>query len=767
MTIVKNLTAITYHPFKAIDEDVRSLVEQAAETLRKALNLKSYLINRPLKMLEVYCDLTGQLITMETLRTPEIQCILEDFTVAMAGKSLTDIAEKERLKFCRLLYQCLITARDTQPDLHPLEWDFTQFEADAAICASILEAANDFQIWYWNGWSIHRPDYSSAHLRLAQLVTPYGQDFVQDIFTELEKQYRNRPDLFRIEWNHMFDYMGENAHRWPASTFKTEAGIKQFMQAFGKAHFEYCEAADLDAETHIKNYNRFLNNLEVNLCKTDVWAKLSSPIKRPPPATKHPSQTKIKKTEDGLLVQEKLLTSIPLHVTDVEAVEILFFHIKHDVSIVRRWATSQAEDLKARYTRRVSLAKEGNKIIEHGKKTYRKYSLADICATLESMDNSVPLSFLCKVYTYITGEECSAKQLAHTFGFPVAGSLFPFQCLLVLEHPEITTEFLRSFELYDEHDSLSGFHEAARQLIGYKSRKQPDTREQVIDLNDISFSVVKDLIDITSIGRRKLRSERNDTYRYLFLTSGQSCTSFRLGKTTAWKKSSFNNDSGLRDRLLEQFRPHCDLTDAELLGFFKRIRLTTVRASRAVEIFIQSKSSEEMSKALGHENYYADLLSHYLPDALLAFIKARWIRVFQKAMVCEAMKDSTYLFRVTQFNTMDELDSFLEKHRIQEIPPEASDPERKAQRQEVERTEAILSIGVPFLASLLSLEAAVKASTDRIRVCGKAEFWASIAETVRTEIISGTKGVLKNYLKAALELVDAKKMEGLIYVSGR
>ena len=75
----------------------------------------------------------------------------------------------------------------------------------------------------------------------------------------------------------------------------------------------------------------------------------------------------------------------------------------------------------------------------------------------------------------------------------------------------------------------------------------------------------------------------------------------------------------------------------------------------------------------------------------------------------------------------------------------------------------MLSIGVPFLASLLSLEAAVKASTDRARVCGKAEYWASFAEKIKTEIKTGTKRALKKHLATALEMVDAKKMEALIY----
>ncbi|GLR38434.1 hypothetical protein ACU5P1_17665 [Pseudomonas plecoglossicida] len=48
-------------------------------------------------------------------------------------------------------------------------------------------------------------------------------------------------------------------------------------------------------------------------------------------------------------------------------------------------------------------------------------------------------------------------------------------------------------------------------------------------------------------------------------------------------------------------------------------------------------------------------------------------------------------------------------------------------------------------------------------MCGKAEYWASFAEKIKTEITTGRKAPLKKYLATALEMVDAKKMEALIY----
>jgi hypothetical protein len=764
MTIVKNTQAITYHPLARIDQEVADLIIQSAEAHRKSENLRNNTIRPQIQLLEAFCDITEQRITMETLKSPAIEAILRSFTSAMAGNELIELPHKEAVKFSRRIYQTLATARIARPDLHDFSWDIALFKPDAAVCAQV-KSADGHKKWYWAGWSVHRLNFYSTHLRLAQLVVPYGRAFVEDMFTQIEKYYRGRTGGPLSEWSNMFDYLKEHHNQWPISTFKTEAGLKRFMHAFTRHHFMRAKDAGNDGKSRIKAWNRFINAIETSLCKTGVWASLTSPIRRPPPATKHGSETRVREKEDGLLVQEKLLTTIPLHVTDAEAIDVLFFHIKNDLATVRNWAIQQVAELKSRHARRVSLAQEGTPItVYQGRGVSKQYTLSDICATLEDIDSKVPQAFLCKIHNRITDGDCNAAQLADAFGFPLKGSLYPFQCLLVLEHPEITPDFLSGFELYNQSGQLSGFDEEKRLLIGYKDRKQSDVREQTIELNDTSFSIVKDIIKITALGRRKLKSQGNDVWRHLFISAYKGASTFRADSRPLWNNSKFANNRNLRRQLISQFTPHRDLPENDLVNFIQRVQLGRIRASAAVAVFINSKSTEVMSKALGHQNYYPGLLSHYLPEALLAFIKARWIRIFQKAMVCEAMKDSPHLLRVTQFKSMDELDAFLDNHRIKEIPTEASDPERKEQRKPIETSEAVLSIGVPFLASLLSLEAAVTTSTNRARVCGKAEYWASFAGKIKTEISSGYNRVLKKHLDAALKLVDSKKMEALIYV---
>ena len=769
MTIIKNLFAIRNHPFNAIDAEVADIIIEGHEMVCSSAKKPHEGFTTPLhlKLLNAYCDLTDQRITMEELRSPTISKILQGFSNAVAGKELIDLPVDAGRKICRNIHYALGAAGEKQQDFYPVEWDVTQFKSDPATCHAIVSATN-YKRWYWQGWQIKGKGNGSPNIfpRLAQLATPYGRDFVESVDTQLQLYYRNRTNSFSTEWNHMFDYLAIHHSTWPLDKFQNELGVRSFMQRFTRDYFTAAKEANKDGRSQIKCWKKFLNSVQHCLCKTNIWSTLVAPIKQPPSSRKHGSETKTRQHENGMIVQEKLLTSIPLHVTDAEAVEILFFHIKRDLATVRGWATAQYEDLKARYTRRISLAEDGQAILAAlpYSNVYKFCSLADICATFEDTTSTVHHHVLCKIYNYHTGEERGAVELANIFGFPTTGSLFPLQCLLVLEHPEITTEFLRRFELYNDNGQLVGFDEEKRLLIGYKDRKQSEAREQVIELNDYSYGIIKDVINITALPRRTLQTKNDNSYKYLFLTSGMAFKPLQIANMTTWNDSEFKGRRGLRERLIKQFSPHSDLPEGELVDFIKGVRLTTIRASRAVEIFIETKSTEKMSKSLGHEHYYADLLSHYLPDALLAFIKARWIRLFQKALVCEAMQESPYLLRVTQFASMDELDTFLESHRIKDIPSQASDPERKAQIEQAETSEAVLSIGVPFLASLLSLEAAVSASTDRARVCGKAEYWASLAEKITTEILGGRKRELKQYLDAASKLIDPRKMEALIYV---
>lgn len=762
MTIVKSYRAVRYHPLNAIDPEVATFIHDANSAARAANGTKHEEISAPLKMFEAFCDLTGEQITVATLASPAIEEVLRDFAAAMAGDVLVKESAESREIKVRDLYQAWSFLPTLIPGAHRVTWSKSFFAPRSEVC-SRLSAATDDQRWYWGGWPLVGNSKETLYLRLAQLARLRGRDYVERIYDKLERHVRANPSDLWSEWNHLFDYLTRQHACWPEKSFDTEEGVKAFMHNFTLAHFTRAKKIGNDPQSQLKRWSRFIKSVENSLCKTGVWSALTSPIKTPPPSTKHPSESKTKKN-GSLVVQDKMLTTIPLHVSDSEAMELLFFQIKNDLRIVEDWANAQADDLVRRYRKRKALAANGRVIRDITGTVYKNYSLADLCATLDARASDVPIKYLCKVFEHQTGQAITSAELAHEYGYATTGSLFAHQCLLVLEHPVITTEFLRDFKLYNAFGHLTGFDEEARLLTGYKNRKPSDVREQVIELTDSTLERVREIIEITSDSRNHLRGNGNSTYRYLFLTTGTGFSEPKQAKVTIWNDSKFINNSALLPRLINEFRPHCSLSADEIVPFLKKIRLTNIRASKGVEVFIDTKSTEAMSKALGHEHYYPDLLSHYLPEALLAFVKARWIRIFQKSLVCLAMEDSPYLLRATKFHNMDELYVFLEKHRIPEVPSEAADPERKANAPKSGLKEAVLSIGTGFLAALLSLEAAVKASTDRHLVCGRAEYWSSIAEFIKLEIQKGTNRVLKKHLANAENLVDASEMQKLIHV---
>ncbi|WP_324741155.1 hypothetical protein [Pseudomonas veronii] len=761
MTIVRKTNAIRLHPLITIEPGVNSLLERAYERLKTRGEQPASALHIPLRLLDCYCDLTGQSITIEVIQSPLIAQILNGYTSAMAGQELVESTATIKIRFIRTLIILFNEIAFEVPSAYEVQWE-AQFFVPCHKIDTSLRTAPMSKRTYWKGWTIEgKPD---THLRIAQIFNSHGSDFAQFIFNNLEMRYKKSSHRNLFLWNKFFDYLAKNSKEWPISIFYSENSLREFIQRFTLHHFKEAKDAGFDPQSQVRGWSRFLNDFETRMCRKGVWAKLSSPFKRPSLPSKRGDATKTKKNAEGLLVQEKLLTQIPLSVTDTEAMELLFHQINCDVTIVRNWATAQAADLYDRYSQRIKLAKQGKPITNvKGRFAYKRYTLADLCATLECSKSTVPNEFLRKIYTHLTGEECDAIKLAKEFGFPMPGDLFAHQCLLVLEHPIITTEFLFEHRIVNEDGISTGFVPDNNTLTGFKGRKDPECREQIVYLTEHSKKIVQQIVDITDVLRRKLKYAKNNNHCYLLLSSGNGFAPINRAKVRPWNESTFKNNSDLKPRLIAEFSRHCSIPEPQLLDLIKRVKLTRIRDSRAVQIYIETRSAEAMAEALGHESYDPALLSHYLPEAILAFIKARWIRIFQKSLICEAMKDSKYLLRATRFTKIEDLHSFLEKHRIKSIPEEASNPSRKNSKAGDERSEAVLSVSVPFLAALLSLEAAVSESKQRANICGIAVYWSNVADKLKSEIISGYDRTLKSHLQKALKLVDPRRMEALIY----
>ena len=84
---------------------------------------------------------------------------------------------------------------------------------------------------------------------------------------------------------------------------------------------------------------------------------------------------------------------------------------------------------------------------------------------------------------------------------------------------------------------------------------------------------------------------------------------------------------------------------------------------------------------MGHSDVRWSLITSYIPQTLIDFFNARWVRQFQNAIVFEAMKDSPHLFEAIDIKP-DDLGLFLRNHGLRNLPkmvaPELSDDSKKS-----------------------------------------------------------------------------------------
>ncbi|MEH6651985.1 MAG: hypothetical protein V7707_18340 [Motiliproteus sp.] len=760
MTIIKSSQYLSNYPYQALSNDVVSLLKNALSSLEKQTTPET-----TVKLFECYCHITGQQIRHIDLHFDScIRSTVRGFIGALHSDDFVDVSIWCRRYHAYTFIQGFNYIRNTSiPALKDLQWSTDFFN----------ECSDDWQrheldpdaVQYWGGWSIYTRKNKVGYLRLAPLYHSHGKEFTTEFHNAWGKFHAKRATAKMTTINVMADYLSEHYEHWPASTFRHPVKLHQFFLAFMRHYFLTTHAKKQDLNQARRIWGKFIANINEVFVESGVWTQPFEALPKPEAKATPGAKTKIRKTEDGTVeVSEKLITDVPLKVTDDQAINILFKQISADIKTVKDWAEVQAQDLYSRCQRRKTLAQNGNPIDGGtGTKHLEDIGLANICATFERDGFVRDENYLRSRFGQpsITPRPLVAKLL----GLPTANSLFPYQSLLVAEQPKITRIFLEELELYNKQGQLSGFlkTDGGYQLIGYKDRQGKVRSEQKVDLTEQSAEWVKQVIEITAPLRAYLKAKRSDAWRCLFLTCDKGFGKPKRATTPKWCTSFFNNRSKKFERLINEFQPHTEMGKDALKNFLLRVSLGRIRSSCGVEIYIETGSVEKMAEALGHAKYNPNLLSHYLPEPLLAFFQTRWVRIFQKGFVCHAMKDSPYLLEATQFESMAELHEFLQNHALKGIPDHRKRSGGSKDNSEV--CEVYVGIDTGVLTALISLERAVSASAIPEKINAKARFWAKASRLIAAQIQSEQDPDLCRYLRQANEHADELIMEELIYAA--
>ena len=237
-------------------------------------------------------------------------------------------------------------------------------------------------------------------------------------------------------------------------------------------------------------------------------------------------------------------------------------------------------------------------------------------------------------------------------------------------HTELTPSLLEKLELHDRagHDCLIQQIGGESIFSGVKLRRGADLAEQTVVFNEKTIAIVQQVIELTRPLREYLKSVGDSAWRLLFLSCGRG-----FAYPRALKISELTSSALRLEHTASQMSQICGLSIqvAELTA--RRFSLPRLRASVAVSAYIKKPDIGTLSRSLGHANVDAKLLRSYLPEALLDFFQERWIRLFQCALLCEALKDSKWRLPATGFRSEAELDEFMMNHRLK-LKPAATQP---------------------------------------------------------------------------------------------
>lgn len=760
MTIIRKTASLANYPFRALSLDVVDLLVRTASRVSTSSHTTA------IRLFECYCDLQNTQVAYLDLSSSKYLDLVRGFMGAVMSDDFVEMHASSRRPISRLMAVVHQALCNEIPAMERVEHDRPSMELCDGIWQEHRSKLCPVRVQYWNGWIVESVKNETYYLALADLWTTHGQEFTEDFFLQWKQHFKKqaRPGCTMV--NKLVNFLSTNCEDWPAVTFQHPQMIKAFFLAFMKDFFLDAHDRGLDINSQITLWVNFMSACEDVFIETGKWTTpYQGSLPKPKPKSDLGHNSRKKMGEDGVIVHEKLITPVPLHLTDEEAIEILFSRIQTDILIVKSWALDQSSKLISTARIRKKLAETGTPIDSGmSERTIAEVGPENICATFERDGFQRDPDYLLTHF----GRN-GFRNIADLLGLPTAYSLHPYLFLLIGEHPEITSGFLYKLQLQNDNGDHIGFVKSnnGAKLVGYKDRRGKKLSEQVIELNEKSQRWIEEIIEITAPLREALRKEGNPTWKELFITCGQGFAPPSTAKLPTWSRSHLKTKAYLREALIEQFAPYEKMMPCETLLFLERVSLSALRSSCGVEVYLRTKSVTEMAKALGHASYKTNLLRRYLPEAILSFFQTRWIRIFQRSIICEAMKDSPYLLEATTFESMDELHTFLKNHALKNIPHHLRNPENKPRDEKAvsPNSRIYISIDVGIMTALLSLEAAVKSADQKQQVCGRARYWAEVSKSVSEEIERGHDSLLKEHLSTAKIHCNPNRMEKVIYAT--
>lgn len=777
--IIQWIGAYGAYPFDALAPAVASELYKTATQI--SCPSDAYLVPRImplLRLIECYLQISGQRLDKQLFGSAMSITILREFVGALYSPGFADFSPAQRFNYVSTLNYLNSVASATrlgypQPKIVVNTRGATEEIASLTALAE-NRVVDPHKVWLWSNWpSTNKAGKVTWH-PLFHIYKRFGMAFTKRFYDACDRFFSARR-ADKIDGLKQFCiFVGNSPKAIHPDSFNDSQFATAFLKDFCWHFFNTGHAANSKIQTLKDQWQTFAETfVKGELIPSAI---LNIPLDAVPIVGKpreKSSSTHIVTTSAGNVIKTKLVTPIPLYVSEPVAIEMLFHEIRRDFDILLTWAKTEINDIWARFCRRRDLAIDGEirqiQRSESSKRNiYDRYQVG-WAVSRANPDHLANAAATFKHHGFLTGADAPLgllfprplEQTAHELALPTVQALLPHCTLLTAMHPKITPAFLETLELYDKNGKKVGINinDQGTYLVGYKRRKGPSYALQVVLLNEETASVVQQIIEITAPLRNYLKERGDDNWRYLLLSCGQGFKYPGRIKRLASDTSIPRRLLWLAERLVAT--TGIDLIQAQQLA--KRFSLPALRASAGVLVYLETKNSKAMAQALGHTTYDPHLLQHYLPEPILSYFQDRWIRLFQTGIIIEAMKESDFLVEASGFSSMDEVDQFLQNHALRPFAASQAQGEFDDQSAQANAQEIVFGLSAGILTILLSLVQAVDRAKKEVNK--RAHFWAELGRHLvsHIEASQSDRPDLLSYLKTAREKANPDLMEQMVY----
>lgn len=361
--IIRRLESYGDYPFEAIEPSALLLLEEANATLAFEQKKQFEVLKRSL---ECFLQITDQRLSSITIGRPEFSDTYRSFVGALNSERFVDRPLSWRYTMTRAMNALVIALRVVKkaPKIHTLSVKSNALTTDIKSCVLEFDSLvlNEESVWCWRGWVSYNKSGNPIFLPLYPVYKRLGRDFTDRFFAVCNGFLTARRQSHFSCLKPLAKFIGLYEKQFGPSDFCDPQFTTDFWRDFfsfylvtGYANGDGSKVSTLVSEWR-KNLTHFVSEyLQPSGLFAEPWGQFPSPE----PKYVSGARTYVRTTSEGHDVKTKLLTDIPLHVSDEEALELLFHRIEADVNVFANWAEWAAKSIWSRYQRRRELETKG------------------------------------------------------------------------------------------------------------------------------------------------------------------------------------------------------------------------------------------------------------------------------------------------------------------------------------------------------------------------------------------------------------------------